>query len=93
MREAREETGLDVELTGLFGVYSDPARAPRKHTLSVVYTAQALDPASLKAGDDAAKARVFPLDGLPSPLAFDHRAILEEYRSLFCKLNGGLGKK
>jgi len=40
VREAREETGLDVELTGLVGVYSDPDRDPRHHTLSVVYAAR-----------------------------------------------------
>ncbi|WMW66463.1 NUDIX hydrolase [Nitratidesulfovibrio liaohensis] len=40
VREAREETGLDVELTGLVGVYSDPGRDPRHHTLSVVYAAR-----------------------------------------------------
>lgn len=40
VREAREETGLDVELTGLVGVYSEPGRDPRHHTLSVVYAAR-----------------------------------------------------
>ncbi len=78
VREAREETGLDVELTALFGVYSDPARDPRGHTASAVYTAQALDPSRLRAGDDAARAVVFPLDALP-PLAFDHARIVHDY--------------
>lgn len=77
-REAREETGLDVVLTGLLGVYSDPARDPRGHTLSVVYTAQALDLDRLAAGDDAAQARLYPLDALP-PLAFDHGRILDDF--------------
>ncbi len=80
VREAREETGLRVELTSLFGVYSDPARDPRRHTLSVVYTAAAVDPSELRAGDDAAGARVFPLDDLPAPLAFDHGLIIDDYR-------------
>ena len=78
LREAREETGLEVELTALLGVYSDPARDPRGHTASAVYTAQALNPAQLMAGDDAAKAAVFPLDALP-PLAFDHARIVHDY--------------
>ncbi|MDP3425936.1 MAG: NUDIX domain-containing protein, partial [Humidesulfovibrio sp.] len=77
-REMREETGLEVELTALFGVYSDPARDPRGHTASAVYLAQALDPAQLMAGDDAAQAAVFPLDALP-PLAFDHGRIVSDY--------------
>ncbi|MDO9632767.1 MAG: NUDIX hydrolase [Humidesulfovibrio sp.] len=77
-REMREETGLDVELTALLGVYSDPARDPRGHTASAVYIAQALDPSRLKAGDDAANAAVFPLEALP-PLAFDHGQIVRDY--------------
>ncbi len=79
VREAREETGLDVVLTGLVGVYSDPGRDPRFHTMSVVYSAQARDPACLRAGDDAARARFWPLDGLPAPLAFDHADILGDF--------------
>jgi 8-oxo-dGTP diphosphatase len=78
VREAREETGLDVVLTGLFGVYSDPARDPRGHSLSVVYTGQAKDMARLQGGDDAARAVVFPLDALP-PLAFDHERIIQDF--------------
>ncbi len=80
VREACEETGLSVVLTGLLGVYSDPARDPRKHTLSVVFTAQAADLGRLAAGDDAAVARFFPLDDLPAPLAFDHALILDDFK-------------
>jgi len=79
VREAKEETGLDVVLTGLLGVYSDPARDARMHTMSVVFTAQAQDASTLRAGDDAAAVRVFPLDALPA-LAFDHARILADYR-------------
>ena len=78
VREMREETGLEVELTALLGVYSDPARDPRGHTASAVYLAQALDPSRLMAGDDAARAAVFPLGALP-PLAFDHGRIVRDY--------------
>ncbi|WP_461210583.1 NUDIX domain-containing protein [Desulfocurvus sp. DL9XJH121] len=80
VREAREETGLDIVLIGLLGVYSDPGRDPRMHTMSVVFAAQAVDPGALRAGDDAATARFFPLDGLPGVLAFDHGSILEDFR-------------
>lgn len=79
VREAREETGLEVELTGLLGVYSDPRRDPRQHTLSVVFLACARDLAKLKAGDDAARAEFFPREGLPQALAFDHDVILENF--------------
>ncbi len=64
-------------LTGLLGVFSDPARDPRFHTISAVYTAEAEgDPA---AGSDAAEVGSFTRGELPSDIAFDHRAILEEY--------------
>ncbi len=79
VREAREETGLRVELTGLVGVFSRPDRDPRHHTMSVVYRARALDLDELRAGDDAAKAEFFPLDALPE-LAFDHAEIVERFR-------------
>lgn len=77
VREAKEETGLDVRLVTLLHVYSDPARDPRRHTLSVVFVATAEgEPVG---GDDAAQARFFPLDALPSPICFDHGRILEDY--------------
>jgi 8-oxo-dGTP diphosphatase len=87
VREALEETGLAVELTGLLGVYSDPDRDPRKHTMSVVFTATPLDVSKLGAGDDAKNAVIFPLDGLPSPLVFDHGKIVSDYVRGFMRLN------
>lgn len=78
VREMKEETGLDVTLTGLLGVYSDPARDPRQHTMSVVYTGLPVDPSALAAGDDAARAEIFPLGKWPD-LAFDHAEILADF--------------
>ncbi|MGA0028084.1 MAG: NUDIX domain-containing protein, partial [Steroidobacteraceae bacterium] len=77
VREAREETGLEVRLTGLLGVYSDPQRDPRGHTVSIVYRAEASGQPC--AGDDAARVLVTGLDQLPL-LAFDHARILADYR-------------
>ena len=75
-REAREETGLDIRLERLFGVYSDPARDPRGHTVSLVYIASASgEPV---AGDDAAGVLVAAADEAPA-LAFDHDRILGDY--------------
>lgn len=76
-REAREETGLDVELTELLGVYSDPARDPRQHTISTVYVGRASG--EPRGGDDAKRAAVFRQSDLPSPLVFDHATILAHY--------------
>jgi 8-oxo-dGTP diphosphatase len=77
VREAREETALDVTLVEQLAVYSDPARDPRRHTASVVFIARA--DGEPRGGDDAAEARVVALDALPSPLCFDHGRILRDY--------------
>lgn len=76
-REAKEETGLDVTLETLLYVYSDPARDPRRHTMTVAFTARAEgQPVGM---DDAAEAHVFALDDLPEPLVFDHGRIIADY--------------
>jgi 8-oxo-dGTP diphosphatase len=80
VREAKEETGLDVTLTDLLYVYSDPRRDPRRHTVAAVFLGRAAgEPAG---GDDAAEARAFAWTELPSPLAFDHAEILRDARTL-----------
>jgi 8-oxo-dGTP diphosphatase len=76
-REALEETSLSVELIRQFHVYSDPARDPRGHTVSLVFIGRAEGTPS--GADDAAEARAFPRDELPEPLAFDHGQILADY--------------
>jgi len=76
-REMREELGVDVELVALLGVYSDPTRDPRGHTISTVYVGRTS--ATPHAGDDAADVGVFRAETLPAPLAFDHDRILEDY--------------
>jgi 8-oxo-dGTP diphosphatase len=76
VREAREETGLDVELVDLLGCYSDPARDPRGHTVSAVYIARARG--EPKADDDAKTAALFDPDRCPS-LVFDHALIMKDY--------------
>ena len=63
VREVQEETGLIVELEEQFFTYSDPARDPRKHTLSTVFIGRAAgEPVG---SDDAAEARAFSLEALP----------------------------
>ncbi|GBE14104.1 bifunctional NMN adenylyltransferase/Nudix hydrolase [bacterium BMS3Abin14] len=79
VREAKEETGLEVELVRLLGVYSDPTRDSRQHTISTVFVARASG--TPMGGDDAAEAAVFNENDLPAEIAFDHRKILEDYFS------------
>lgn len=76
MREAREETGLEVELLEQFHGYSQPTRDPRRHTVSTVFIGTARG--EPKAADDAKNQRVFTEDTLPQ-LAFDHAQILSDY--------------
>ena len=78
VREALEETGLRVRLTGLLGVYSAPHRDPRSHTMSVIYTAEAENPDEVRGGDDAADAAFYPLDTMP-PLVFDHEKVMADF--------------
>lgn len=80
-REAREETGLDLEGLEQFRAYSDPGRDPRHHTVSVVF--KALGRGVPKAADDARRVKVFPKDQLPENLAFDHARILKDYFESF----------
>lgn len=77
VREAVEETGLDVRLVFQLGTYSDPGRDPRFHTISTVFVAAA--EGTPRAGDDAIKAAVVRPDALPAGLAFDHGRILNDY--------------
>lgn len=76
VREAWEETGLHIRDLRLIGIYSDPARDPRFHTASAAFSAVA--DGEPVGQDDAAEARFFPLDGLPTDIAFDHRTIIED---------------
>ncbi len=77
VREAKEETALDVQLLGQFHSYSDPRRDPRQHTITTVFVARGTG--NPEAASDARSLAIFPPAELPSPLAFDHQHILQDY--------------
>ena len=77
VREAKEETNLDVKLIRQFHTYSDPKRDPRHHSISTVYIAKG--EGILKAKDDALEIGIFIKSNLPDEIAFDHRNILTDY--------------
>ena len=77
VREAKEETSLDITLVSEFGAYSEPDRDPRMHTITVVFIATAQG--EPLAADDAAEIGIFNKDTLPEKLAFDHGKILRDY--------------
>jgi 8-oxo-dGTP diphosphatase len=77
-RELREETGLKVgQHLHLVGVYSEPKRDPRGHTISVAYVAVAPRGAKVRRGDDAASAE-FVAQWKRLKLAFDHNTIVRD---------------
>jgi 8-oxo-dGTP diphosphatase len=77
LREAKEETSLDIKLIRQFHTYSDPRRDSRHHTITTVYIAKAKGKAI--AGDDAKEIGFFTREGLPEQIAFDHKEILNDY--------------
>lgn len=78
IREAKEETSIDVELIDLVNVYSDPSRDSRGHTISVVYTAKG-DFNARKADDDAIDIGIFSASEIGKiNLAFDHDKIIKD---------------
>ena len=77
IREAKEETCLDVELVCLLGCYSEPSRDPRGHTVTMIYVARASgEPV---AADDAADVAVFDPADVNVDLAFDHVKVISDY--------------
>jgi 8-oxo-dGTP diphosphatase len=77
IREAREETSLEVTIQEQFHTYSDPDRDPRHHTVTTVFIGKGIG--NLKPADDAKHAGVFSENDLPEPIVFDHRKIIGDY--------------
>lgn len=79
IREAKEEISLDVNLVTLLGMYSNPERDARNHTVTAVYIAQAHG--TPVAADDAKNCALFTFDNMPELLAFDHALVLADYKN------------
>ncbi|MFH0959268.1 MAG: NUDIX hydrolase [Pseudomonadota bacterium] len=77
IREAKEETSLEISDPKLLSVYSAPNRDPRYHTISTVFVATGKG--IPRAGDDAAQIQVFGQNNFPADLAFDHNKILDDF--------------
>ena len=82
IREMKEEVNLDVEIVKLLGIYSNPNRDKRLHTVSSVFVCNAYKEPI--AGDDAKEAFIFKLEEIPfEKLVFDHADILRDYLHQF----------
>jgi len=86
VREAKEETSLEIELLGQFHTYSDPRRDSRQHNISTVFVAQSAG--IPKGASDARRADIFFENSLPTPLVFDHGQILKDYFRAFRENQG-----
>ena len=79
IREAREETNINIKIVKLIGVFSDPKRDPRGHTVTLAFLCEPADKKSNpKAQDDAAALEIISLSKISSlKLAFDHLDIIK----------------
>ena len=77
IREAKEETSLEVTLQEQFHTYSDPDRDPRHHTVTTVFIGKGIG--TPKPADDAKRVGLFTRGHLPEPIVFDHRKIIDDY--------------
>lgn len=78
-REVFEETALQIEPLGFFGVYSKPSRDPRGHVISIVFECF-LKKGKIRKGDEALEVKFFSLEKLPT-LAFDHKEIISDFKT------------
>ena len=87
VREAKEETSLEVVLVDQFHTYSDPGRDPRHHTITTIFIGKGIGVP--KPADDAKQLGMFSINDLPDPIVFDHKNIINDY----FRYKGGESKK
>ncbi|KKK40140.1 hypothetical protein LCGC14_1011220 [marine sediment metagenome] len=79
IREAREETNVNIRIIRLIGVFSDPKRDPRGHNVTIAFLCEpSTSDENPKALDDATSLEIVSISKISSlTLAFDHKEILE----------------
>jgi len=83
-REMKEELGISVKIKKLIGVYSDPKRDPRYHTIAIVYLLKK-GKGKIRLSKEASEFRYFSLKNLPQKIGFDHRKIINDLRTIWKK--------
>ncbi len=78
IRETKEETGFEVDLMDILGVYSSPERNPQKHTISTVFIAKVVG-GTLKSSEEGEPVWI-QLNLEEFNLAFDHNKILKDFK-------------
>jgi len=78
VREAYEETDLDVEVEEMVGEFAHYIEDDRGDHIPLVYECST-DDSDPVGGDDAAQAEWFAYDAIPEELAFGHERVLKEY--------------
>ena len=84
-REMREELGLEVKIKKLIGVYSDPKRDPREHTVSIAFLVGSKSQRDIKLNFETKEYNFFPLNNLPKKIGFDHRKIIADAKKIWKK--------
>jgi len=78
-REMKEELGITVKIKKLIGIYSDPKRDPRYHTVTAIYLLEKIK-GKIKLDWESSEYRFFPLSKLPAKIGFDHRRIITDFK-------------
>lgn len=78
-REIKEELGIEVKIKKLVGVYGNPKRDPRYHTVSIVYILKKIS-GEISLDWENKEYRYFSLDNLPEKIGFDHQKIINDLK-------------
>jgi 8-oxo-dGTP diphosphatase len=81
VREAKEETGLDVNIVRMIGFYDDPDRDPEKNAVSIAFLCRPVG-GKLRKSREATEMKWFPVNSVPEKMGFDHARIISDARKL-----------